>query len=196
MLVFKVVVEETLHGYEVRCPDEPGVRYAAPSLWDACGARSAVAEHAGVPDDLVWLHIRSRVGGITVTSDVHPLHWVAFHSMSCPSSPAPGDSSLMFEQALTALRHEADHATAQDRAHARVKLMLAFGDGMRVCLPRSGGYHLTEVVGETSATEDLSGWVRTRLIGVPAAETDWSTPVVALQIGVFNPDAASGRRYR
>jgi hypothetical protein len=196
MLVFKVNVREVDGGFEVTCPDAPAVRHTIGSLWDACTVRHLLAEEAGVPDDLVWLQIRARAGAITVISDVHPLHWIAFHSVIRPSHPAFDRSSLLFDHALTALRHEADHARKQDRLHAQVKFILSFLDGSKVPLPGHGGYLLGDVVEGTRETDDLSAWIRTRLTGLPVSEARWYTPVISIQVGIFGPEAHLARRYR
>lgn len=196
MLVFKVDVEEVDDGFEVTCSDAPGMRHAIDSLWDACSVRHKLAEEAGVPDDLVWLQIRAQAGAVTVISDVHPLHWVAFHSVVRPAHPAFDRSSLVFDHALTALQHEADYAAREGRPHTQVKFILSFLDGTKVPLPRNGGYLLHEVVDGTRVSADLSAWIRTRLTGLPPSQARWYTPVIGLQVGVFGPGASSARRYR
>ncbi|BBE24372.1 hypothetical protein MN0502_32550 [Arthrobacter sp. MN05-02] len=196
MLVIKVHVEEVDGGFEVTCPDAPAVRHTIGSLWDACTVRHALAQQAGVPDDLVWLQIRAHSGAVTVVSDVHPLHWVAFHSVVHPAHRASRPSALVFEHALTALRHEADHALKQNRLHAQVTFILSFIDGTKMALPRDGGYLLRDVVEEIRETADLSAWVRTRLTGLPTSEAHWATPIIGLQVGIFGPEAPTTPRYR
>lgn len=196
MLVVKVNVEEVDGGFEVTCPDVPAVRRTIDSLWDACTVRHALAEQTGVPEDLVWLQIRARIGAVTVVSDVHPLHWVAFHSVVRPPHPAFDPSDLVFDHALTALRHEVDHAVTQGRSHAQVKFILSFLGGAKVALPRHGGYSLREVIDDTRGTGNLSAWVRSRLTGLPPSTAHWPAPVIGLQVGIFGPDTSTTRRYR
>ncbi|BBE21366.1 hypothetical protein MN0502_02490 [Arthrobacter sp. MN05-02] len=196
MLVIKVHVEEVDGGFEVTCPDAPAVRHTIGSLWDACTVRHALAQQAGVPDDLVWLQISAQTGAVTVISDVHPLHWVAFHSVLHPAHQASHPSDLIFEHALTALRHEADHALKQNRLHAQVKFILSFSDGTKMALPRHGGYLLRDVVEENRESADLSTWVKNRLTGLPASEAHWDTPITGVQVGIFGPEAPPTRRYR
>jgi hypothetical protein len=196
MLVFKVNVEDVDGGYQVICPDVPVVRHKVRSLWDACTVRHMLAEQAGVPDDLVWLQVHARTGAITVISDVHPLHWVAFHSVIRPSHPVFDRSNLVFDHALMALRHEAAHAQEQARSHAQVKFILSFLDESKVSLPRHGSFLLSEVIEQTRTTDDLSAWIKTRLTGLPESQAHWYTPVISLQVGVFGPEAHTARRYR
>jgi hypothetical protein len=196
MLVLKVNVEEIDGRLQVTCPDAPAVRHSIGSLWDACAARHVLAEHVGAPSDLVWLQIRSQTGAVTVISDVHPLHWIAFHSVISPSSSGSDGLDLVFDHALTALRHEADQAHEQGRLHAQVKLILSFADGAKEPLPRYGGFLLGEVVEGTRDTDDLGAWVRTRLAGLLTHEGRWYKPVVGIQVGIFGPDAPTIHRYR
>lgn len=196
MLVFKVDVEAAEDGFTVTCPDVPALHHRIASLWEACGVRPVLAELNGVPDDLVWLQIRARAGAVTVVSDVHPLHWVAFHSVARPAHPSFDRGSIVFDHALTALRHEADQAERECRGHARVKVIVSFLDGTKVQVPRTGGYPLADVIDGTRATGDLSGWLRERLTGQVSPVSDWHAPVIGLQVGVFAPEAADPRRYR
>jgi hypothetical protein len=196
MLVIKVNMEQVEGGFEVACPDAPSVRPTIGSLWDACTVRRELAQQVGVPDDLVWLQVRAQSGAVTVISDVHPLHWVAFHSVICTAHPASHLSDLVFEHALKALRHEADHAREQNRLHAQVKFILSFKDGTKIALPRHGAYLLREVVDDTRETGNLSAWIRNRLTGLPASEAHWHAPLTGLQIGIFSPDTPTTRRYR
>ncbi|MHA7278159.1 hypothetical protein ACX80H_00200 [Arthrobacter sp. MDT2-2] len=158
--------------------------------------RTVLAGLNGVPEDLVWLQIRARIGAVTVVSDVHPLHWVAFHSVARPAHPSFDRGTLVFDHALTALGHEADHADREGRAHARVKVIVSFLDGTKVQVPRAGGYPLSDVMDGTRATRDFSGWLRSRLTGHVQPASNWHAPVVGLQVGVFAPEAADARRYR
>jgi hypothetical protein len=196
MLVFKVHVEAAEDGFLVTCPDVPALRHRTASLWDACDVRTVLAGLNGVPDDLVWLQIRAQVGAITVVSDVHPLHWVAFHSVARPAHPSFDRGTIVFDHALTALRHEADQADRENRAHARVKVIASFLDGTKVQVPRAGGYPLSDVMDGTRATRDLSGWLRSQLTGHVLPVSEWHSPVIGLQVGVFAPEAAEVRRYR
>jgi hypothetical protein len=196
MRVLKVNVREVDGGFEVTCPDVPAVQHTIGSLWDACTVRHLLAEKAGVPDDLVWLQIHAQAGAVTVISDVHPLHWIVFHSVIRPSQPASDRPSTLFDHALTALRHEAGHAQKQDRSHAQVKFILSFLDGSKVPLPGHGAYLLGEVVEGTCGTDDLSAWIRTRMTGLPVSEARWYTPVTSLQVGIFGPEVPTARRYR
>jgi hypothetical protein len=196
MLVFKVDVEEVGDGFVVTCPDVPVLHHTIDSLWDACSVRPILAEQSGVPDDLVWLQIRARTGALTVISDVHPLHRVSFHTVIRPAHPAFDRSKLLFDYALTALRHEANQASSQERAPAHVKFILSFLNGTKVSLPRSGGWVLQQVIDDTRQTGDLSAWIRTRLTGLPASEAQWYTPVISLQAAIFSPEAKAVRRRR
>jgi hypothetical protein len=196
MLVFKLNVEEADGGFEVTCPDDPAIRYTISSLWDACTLRDRLAEREGVPEDLVWLQVRARTAGITVISDVHPLHWVSFHSVVQPAHPVFNRSKLLFNHALTALRHEADQAADQGRIHTQVKFIVSFLDGTRSALPRYGGFKLLSIIDDTRHTEDLGAWIRARVSGFASAEPHWSSPITALQIGIFGPDTPAPRRFR
>ncbi|BBE24335.1 hypothetical protein MN0502_32180 [Arthrobacter sp. MN05-02] len=196
MLVFKVDVEAAEDGFTVTCPDVPALHQRIGSLWEACGVRPVLAELNNVPNDLVWLQIRARAGAVTVVSDVHPLHWVAFHSVARPAHPSFDRGSIVFDHALTALRHEAAHAERECRGHARVKVIVSFLDGTKVQVPRTGGYPLADVIDGTRATGDFSGWLRARLTGQVSLVSDWHAPVIGLQVGVFAPEAAGARRYR
>lgn len=142
MRVFRVDVEEVGHRFAVTCAETPLMHHIVGSVWDACNVRCVLAEHTGVPDDLIWLQVHARVGVITVISDVHPLHWVVLHSVIRPAHPAFDDSPRVFDHALAALRHEADHTGSQGRAHARAKFILSFSDGTKVSLPRIGGHKI------------------------------------------------------
>lgn len=196
MLVFKVGVEAADDGFVVSCPDLPALRLGIESLWEACGVRPMLAAHAQVPDDLVWLQVRARVGAVSVISDIHPLHWVAFHTMACPAHPAFDRSSLIFDHALDALRHEAGHAESQQRPHAVVKFILSFLDGTKAQVPRVGGYPLCDVVDSARAAGGLSPWLKTKLLGDVVPGTQWHAPVIGLQVGIHSPEASSPRRYR
>jgi hypothetical protein len=196
MLVFKVHVEAAEDGFMVTCPDVPALHHTIGSLWDACCVRTVLAGLKGVPDDLVWLQIRAQVGAVTVVSDVHPLHWVSFHSVARPAHPSFDRASVVFDHAMTALRHEAEHAEREGRTHARVKVVVSFLDGTKVQVPRTGGYPLMEVIDGTRATGDFSGWLRTQLTGQASPVSAWHAPVVGLQVGIFAPESAGGRRYR
>jgi hypothetical protein len=196
VLVFKVDVEEVDDGFAVTCADVPAVHHIIGSLWDACDVRRVLARHAGVAEDLVWLQIRARVGAVTVVSDVHPLHWVAFHTVIRPAHPVFDRTRLVFDHALQALQHEAVHAVRQGRTHAQVKFILSFLDDTKVSLPRHGGYLLQEVVEETRTSGDLSAWMKARGTGQPDSEGQWHVPIVGVQVGIFGPEAAAARRYR
>lgn len=196
MLVFRVDVEAADDGFVVSCPDVPTLRLDIRSLWDACGVRAILAARAEVPDDLVWLQIRARAGAVAVTSDIHPLHRVAFHSVTCPAHPAFDRSSLVFDHALDALHHEADHAALQHRRDRQVKFILSFLDGTKAQVPRAGGYLLRDVVEGARSSGGLSPWLKAKLTGdlVPGAQ--WHTPVTGLQVGIYGPEGPSSRRYR
>ncbi|MEC5201098.1 hypothetical protein RCH21_003354 [Arthrobacter sp. PL16] len=196
VLVFRVDVEEDGDGFEVTCADVPAVRHRIESLWDACTVRGVLAQQAGVADDLLWLQIRARVGAVTVVSDVHPLHWVAFHTVVRPSHPVFDRPNLVFHHAFGALKHEAVQAVQHGRAHTQVKLILSFLDGTKVSLPRHGGHLLRDVVDETRTSGDLSSWVRAHLVGRLDAEDQWHVPIVGVQVGVFGPETPAARRYR
>jgi hypothetical protein len=196
VLVFRVDVEEVVDGFAVKCADVPAVHHTIGSLWDACEVRRVLVRQAGVAEDLVWLQIRARVGAMTVVSDVHPLHWVAFHTMIRPAHPVFDRSSVVFDHALRPLQHEAVHAARQGRTHTQVKFILSFLDDTKVSLPRHGGYLLREVVDETQASGDLGAWLRAGLTGRPGTEDQWHTPIVGVQVGVFGPEVSAARRYR
>lgn len=196
MLVFKVDVEATDDGFVVRCPDLPALRFCIDSLWDACGVRAVLAERANIPDDLVWLQIRARAGAVSVISDIHPLHWVAYHSVTCPAHPAFDRSSLVFDHALDALLHEADHAASQQRQQPQVRFILCFLDGTKAQVPRTGGFSLREVVEGAQALGGLSPWLKTRLMGTMVPGAQWHAPVTGLQVGIYGPETASARRSR
>ncbi|MEC5201087.1 hypothetical protein RCH21_003343 [Arthrobacter sp. PL16] len=196
MLVYKVDVKEADGGFIVTCPDVPALRHLVQSPWEACSVRHLLAEHARVPDDLVWLHIRTSTGAMTIISDVHPLHWISFHTINRPSHPAFDPSKLLFEHAAIALQHEADHATLQDRSHAQVTFILSMLDGTKVSLPRAGGYHLEDVLAHTRVTGDLGAWIRTKVQELPASTPHWHSPILGIQTGIFRPESSSARRYR
>jgi hypothetical protein len=93
VLVFRVDVEEDGDGFTVACADVPTVRHRVGSVWDACSVRGVLARQAGVADDLLWLQIRAHIDAMTVVSDVHPLHWVAFHTV-VPSRVRPTEPGI------------------------------------------------------------------------------------------------------
>jgi hypothetical protein len=196
VLVFKVRVEAAEDGFAVTCPEVPALHHRIGSPWDACSVRPVLAELKGVPDDLVWLHIKAQAGAVTILSDVHPLHWVSFHSVARPSHPSFDRGTVVFDHAMTALRHEADHAEREGRTNARVKVVVSFLDGTKIQVPRTGGCALSEVVECTRATGDFSGWLRVQLTGQTPPVSGWHAPVVGLQVGVFAPEATNTRRYR
>lgn len=196
MLVFKVGVEAVDDGFVVKCPDLPALRLGIPSLWEACGVRPVLAAHADVPDDLVWLQVRARAGAVSVISDIHPLHWVAFHTLTCPAHPAFDRSDLLFDHALKALQHEAGHAETQGRPHTLVKFILSFLDGTKAQVPRVGGYALCDVVGGACSVGGLSPWLKATLMGDVVPGTQWHAPVIGLQVGIYGPEASTSRRFR
>lgn len=196
MLVFKVDVEAVEDGFVVKCPDLPALRLGVGSLWDACAVRSVLAARASVPDDLVWLQIRARTGAVSVISDIHPLHWVAFHTVTCPAHPAFDRSNLVFDHALNALQHEASHAESQQRPDPQVKFILSFLDGTKAQVPRVGGYFLRDVVEGACSVEGLSPWLKTKLMRDVVPGAPWHAPVIGLQVGIYGPETSSSRRYR
>lgn len=196
MLVFRVDVKEDDDGLAVTCADVPAVRHRIESLWDACSVRGVLARQAGVADDLLWLQIRARIGAMTVVADVHPLHWVAFHTVVRPSHPVFDQPSRVFDHAAGALQHEAVQAIRQGRTHTQVKFILSFLDGTKVSLPRHGGHLLRDVVDETQTSGELSSWVRAHLTGRPDAEDQWRMPIVGVQVGTFGPETSAAHRYR
>jgi hypothetical protein len=196
VLVFRVDVEEDGDGFTVACADVPTVRHRVGSVWDACSVRGVLARQAGVADDLLWLQIRAHIDAMTVVSDVHPLHWVAFHTVVRPSHPVFDRPNRAFDHAFGALQHEAVQAERHGRPHTQVKFILSFLDGTKVSLPRHGGYLLRDVIEETRTSGDLSSWVRAHLTGRPDAEDQWHMPIVGVQVGTFGPEVSAARRYR
>lgn len=196
MLVFKVDVEATGDGFMVTCVDVPALRERIGLLWDACSVRTVIARLEGVLDDLVWLQIRSHTGSVAVVSDVHPLHWVVFHTVMRPAHPVFDRTTVLFDHAVTALRHEADHAEREARVHARVKIILSFLDGSKAHLPRSGGYDIREVAHETRDTGDFDRWLQGQFTEETTPAPGWYVPLIGVQVVVFAPEVTGARRYR
>lgn len=195
-MVFKVDVQATEDGLVVTCADVPALRERIGSLWDACSVRTVLARLEGVPEDLVWLQIRSHTGSVTVVSDVHPLHWVAFHTVVRPAHPVFDRTTVLFDHAVAALRHEAEHDEREGRFHARVKIILSFLDGSKTHLPRSGGYDMREVTHEIRDTGHFDRWLQGQFTEETAPAPGWYVPVIGVQIGVFAPEVTGARRYR
>jgi hypothetical protein len=194
MLVIKLNVEEADGRFDVTCPDTPALHHTIASLWDACSLRSLLAEQKGLPADLIWLQIRARTGAITIISDVHPLHWVSFHSIIRPAHPVFNHSAVLFDYALTALRHEADQAEKQGRCHTQVKFILSLLNGTRYAIPRHGGFRLLDVVDDLSDTDDLGAWIRGRMSGSLPVDPHWSAPITGLQVGISGPHTPAPHR--
>ena len=193
MLVFSVSAEALGDGFVVRSPEVPALEHRVGSVWEACSVRPVIAGLKGVPEDLVWLQIRSLVAAVSVVSTVHPSHRAAFHTLTRPAHPAFDRTPVLFELALDALRHETDQ---QAGAGARAEFLLSFLDGRKAQLPGIGGYDPAEVIDAVGAGGDFSAWLRDRISGRRAAAPEWRIPVVALQLGVLRPELAGALRYR
>ena len=196
LLVFKVDVKADEDGFAVRCPEVPSLEHKSGSLWDACSVRSVLAHHCRIPEDLVWLQLRTRAGAVTVISHVHPLHSVSCHSIACPPHPSINQSDVLFDHAFNALQHEAGYAAAHSRPHAQVKFVLSFLDGSKAQLPRAGGYVLNDLVAHLESTGNLSTWLRAELVGNSLPSDHWHSPVIGVQVGVACPEASLTRRHR
>lgn len=152
MRVFTVNAQSTLDSFDVTCPDMPALSYRASTLGRICRVRRILAEDAGMPEDLAWLHIEIHGRRHHLVSSIHPLHWLNFHTFTRSDTGVLEADEHLVDLLASVLRYEGLYADAHSRSTAEVRFTLTSIDGRKAQLPPTGSYLLSNVVQQCQRT--------------------------------------------
>lgn len=208
MRVFTVNAQSTLDSFDVTCPDMPTLSYQASTLGRICHVRHILAENAGVPEDLAWLHIEIHGRRHHLVSSIHPLHWLNFHTFTRSDTGVLEADEHLVDLVASVLWYEGLYADAHARSTAEVRFTLTSIDGRKAQLPPTGNYLLSNLMQQCQRTgtrnlhdvHDDDGESPPPTAQIPPFFLDVTSSLLAglseLQCMIIAPDHVQSPRYR